>query len=158
MNITHAQAKALAAFIHTVRPDWGPDGITTALGQARELTSLETLTGWAVRAALNPANRTPAVIAMPGPHRDVPRPGLATIHQYDRGRTCSICSEHQDRCQQIWKGDHEFMSIPQAIKLATTATKPGIVLPATAAQKAAGEGTKPRGSRRVPRGGPGGPG
>lgn len=70
--INHRQAKALAAFVHTIRDDWGVEGILTAIGRVRDEAPIDVVTGWAVRAALEPSNRTPAIIAMAGPHREPP--------------------------------------------------------------------------------------
>lgn len=88
MNINHEQAKALARYVTTIRSDWHIDGILTAIGKVRDQAPIETLTMWAVRAALEPHNRTPAVIAMPGPHRETPK---ADVRSYN-----IACSDHPD--------------------------------------------------------------
>jgi hypothetical protein len=92
MKINHTQAKALAAFIHTVRGDWGIEGTVTALGQARDQADLETLARWAIRAALDANNRTPAVIAMPGAHREPAQTGAPRREWPDDAHRCRTCS------------------------------------------------------------------
>ena len=122
MMINHAQAKALAALVHTTRNDWGIDGIITAIGHIRD-HDLETVTSWALRAAKDVRNRTPAIIALPGPHRDIEREPLATRQPFQRERTCDICGKHEDWCRRATRpDDHTFVSIPQARN--TTAQPP----------------------------------
>jgi hypothetical protein len=108
MKINHTQAKALAAFIHTVRGDWGIEGTVTALGQARDQADLETLARWAIRAALDANNRTPAVIAMPGAHREPAQTGAPRREWPDDAHRCRTCSEPQERCRRLWHDDHPF--------------------------------------------------
>lgn len=70
--ITGPQAKALVALIHELRPDWDERGILPALHAARERAGNLDLAVAAIRAAGNASNRTPAVIAMEGPHWHAP--------------------------------------------------------------------------------------
>lgn len=67
-EMTKAQAQALAVFIHSIRSDWDPRGIVSALGLARGRGGVDALAVAAVRAAMVPSNRTPAVIGQSGPH------------------------------------------------------------------------------------------
>ena len=67
-TITGPQAHALAAFIATIRPDWDTAGVVAALKTARDKGTAPELAHAAIRAASTPSNRTPAVIAMAGPH------------------------------------------------------------------------------------------
>lgn len=67
-QITKTQAQQLAAFLHSIRKDWDPAGIVHALGVARGRGSVDALAVAAVRAAVNPGNRTPAVIGQSGAH------------------------------------------------------------------------------------------
>jgi len=67
-QMSKLQAQALANFIHTLRRDWDPAGIVHALGVARGRGSVDALAVAAVRAAMVPGNRTPAVIGQSGAH------------------------------------------------------------------------------------------
>jgi hypothetical protein len=67
-SITPDQARALATLIHELRPDWTIPGISAALWNARDRSDEWTLALTAIRAARTATNRTPAVIAMDGPH------------------------------------------------------------------------------------------
>jgi hypothetical protein len=73
-TITDTQARALAALVHALRPDWDVPGIRKALWDARRKGSAVELTHAAVEAAVNPDARTPAVIALDGAHWTVARP------------------------------------------------------------------------------------
>jgi hypothetical protein len=113
-RINHTQAKALAAYLHTIREDWGIDGCITAIGQARDQGDIESITRWSVAAALNPSNRGPAIIAMPGAHRAAPASAAPERESYDRGHFCGTCGEPEHRCRLKWAGDHEFESVARA--------------------------------------------
>jgi hypothetical protein len=66
--MSHQQATTLAAFVHTLRPDWDVPGIVAALGQVRDRAVAGEVAVAAIRAATDHGNRTPAVIAMDGKH------------------------------------------------------------------------------------------
>lgn len=68
IEITAPQAKALAALLHELRPDWDPQGLLAAIHGARTKGSNFELAIAAIRAAATPSVRTPAVIGMDGPH------------------------------------------------------------------------------------------
>lgn len=68
MTINREQAHALAALVRTIRPDWDERGTVKALSDAREMGSPVEVCIAALRAADCATNRTPAVIAMKGPH------------------------------------------------------------------------------------------
>lgn len=65
--ITDDQARALATLVATLRPDWGIPGVRAALHQARHRAPAHELAIAAIRCTRGDA-RTPAVIAMDGPH------------------------------------------------------------------------------------------
>ena len=67
-SISREQAHALATLVYLLRPDWNERGVLKALSDARHLGSPSLLAVAAIRAAGNPRNRTPAVIAMSGEH------------------------------------------------------------------------------------------
>lgn len=67
-EITKTQAQQLAVFLHSLRRDWDPAGIVHALGMAKGRGSVDALAVAAVRAAMVPGNRTPAVIGQSGAH------------------------------------------------------------------------------------------
>lgn len=116
-EMTRQEASALAKFLELLRqrvpgPDWDKPGIEDALGRARGMAASPALAQAAIRAAENPANRTPAVIGMEGPHwvaASTPR-----RVKYEPGNTCSICSHSPDACRMLNAGDHEFVSVEQA--------------------------------------------
>lgn len=104
-----AQAKEIARSIHAIRRDWDRPGIEDALGRARLLSDPATVAIAAHRAAADPANRTPAVIALDGPHwRDATKtPHFAGPTAAER---CSTCSEREDVCRGRWASDHAYVS------------------------------------------------
>lgn len=115
-RLARHQAQALAAFVHTVRRDWDEAGIVTALGNARLMGDPFDLAVAAVAAARDENNRTPAVIAMPGPHWShvhVKHKSSANTTP-PRNQTCGICYMARDACRTRWAGDHEFESLADA--------------------------------------------
>lgn len=68
MMLTETESRALAAAIHSMRPEWGEAGIHKALGFARIKANKWIVAQAAFAAAANQANRTPAVIPMEGRH------------------------------------------------------------------------------------------
>ncbi len=116
-QILPEHAHALAQFINAaVRPEWGVAGIYDALGKAREMGEPGDLAIAAIAAALNPENRTPAVIAMQGPHWA----HVALRHKSSanavppKSRTCSVCYLDEAQCRARWSWDHEFESVADA--------------------------------------------
>ncbi|WP_102157688.1 hypothetical protein [Zhihengliuella halotolerans] len=67
-HLTKIQAEKLAEFIHLLRDGWDVPGIVHALGTARVKGAAGAVAQAAIRAAIDPTNRTPAVIAMDGKH------------------------------------------------------------------------------------------
>jgi hypothetical protein len=110
------QAVILASFIHSIRRDWDEAGIVKALGDARLMGDAFDLALAAVVAAREPRNRTPAVIAMQGPHwaHAAVRHKSSANTTPPRSATCGICYMREDACRARWAGDHEFESIAQA--------------------------------------------
>lgn len=106
------EAEALAKFIHSLRPDWGEQGIVHALGQARGMATPATVAIAAIRAADTPSNRTPGVIPLPGPHWPVT--GTTRRRPPTRNETCGTCYLSQDECRRRWHWDHEFESVAEA--------------------------------------------
>lgn len=107
IQMTLAQAKEVARSVHAIRRDWDRPGIEDALGRARHLADAPSLAVAAHRAAAEPANRTPAVIALDGPHwRDATKPPRFPAPA--AGDRCSTCSERKDRCIALWSHDHAF--------------------------------------------------
>lgn len=68
MMLTETESRALAAAIHSMRPEWEVPGIHKALGHARTKANKWIVAQAAFAAAANPTNRTPAVIPMEGKH------------------------------------------------------------------------------------------
>lgn len=110
------QAEILAAFIHSIRRDWEQPGIVKALGDARLMGDSMDLAIAAVAAARDPKNRTPAVIAMQGPHWA----HVAVAHKSSgnttapRDKTCAVCYMPENQCRARWSQDHRFESVAEA--------------------------------------------
>lgn len=102
------QQLLLSKFLNSLNEEWDVAGIEHFLGQAREMAPGPELAQAAIRAAVTVGNRTPAVIAMSGPHW---RPQSApSLHIPADAERCSTCYEPKDRCRLIWGNDHEFVS------------------------------------------------
>lgn len=91
-EITGDQARALAALVATLRPDWDAPGVLAALRTARTKGTADQLAHAAINAATNTANRTPAVIALDGPHWSTVRPVETRGGDYDR---CQVPGHQQ---------------------------------------------------------------
>jgi hypothetical protein len=97
-TITDDQARALAQLVAALRPGWDVAGIRAALSNARHRAPAHDLAIAAIRCTQTDA-RTPAVIAMDGPHWHAP--GTTSTANYERcpepGHTsfpawnCSAC-------------------------------------------------------------------
>lgn len=70
MMMTPQQAQKTAELVHSIRPDWDARGVYSALSKAatERGTDAGRLSIVALHAAMEPSNRTPAVIALDGPH------------------------------------------------------------------------------------------
>lgn len=102
--LTHDQAKAAARCIAALRPEWDAPGILDALGRARGRGDAPTVVIAALRAAMNPTNRTPAVIPLDGAHwrPDAPDAKGAARQPAKAGalEECQIhVGEYVDRCR-----------------------------------------------------------
>ena len=69
MMMTRNEATAIATIAVGIRPDWDHAGVLTALHKVRDRVLAEVARA-AIAAALDHRNRTPAVIALKGPHWD----------------------------------------------------------------------------------------
>lgn len=130
-ELTRAQAEALARWIHeAVRPDWDVSGIVAALGEAKGKGTAATVAVAAIVAADTPANRTPGVIPLAGPHW--PKTGRKHAPPPPRHKTCGVCYRGYDECRRVWADDHEFESIPdaRARKIAAADVPPKVRPPA----------------------------
>src|SRR5690606_21227753 len=65
---TQEQGAALATLVHALRPEWSVEGVYAVLARARDRGDAFALAHAALYAAADPENRTPGVIALPGPH------------------------------------------------------------------------------------------
>lgn len=114
-KIDRPQAQALAAFIGTIRPDWDAQGVMAALAKAKDRGTVTEVAHAAIAAAANRLNRTPAVIALSGPHwtvptadRPTPIPGPGTAprcpvygHEGYPAPTCPGCRSEW-RAEGVW--------------------------------------------------------
>lgn len=82
-TITDDQARALAHLVATLRPGWDVAGIRSALSSARHRGSAHELAIAAIRCTQGDA-RTPAVIAMDGPHWHTPGAVTKDEHRFAR--------------------------------------------------------------------------
>lgn len=107
-EMTRAQAASLAAFIASVREDWGHAGIVAALGEARCMGTALDVAHAALSAASRVENRTPAVIALPGPHWGHVGMRSKNPRLISGPTLCGVCSNPPDRCRSLWSDDHTF--------------------------------------------------
>ncbi|MFJ2298123.1 hypothetical protein [Oerskovia paurometabola] len=122
-EIVHDQARALAALVATLRPDWDVAGVRKALYDARKKGTAEQLCIAAIKAAVEPTNRTPAVIGHDGAHWTAARPLHAAPANYARcpkpGHTsspawhCGAC-----RADELAADDHTPTPAPAPIPAA----------------------------------------
>ena len=84
-TITDDQARALAHLVAALRPGWDVAGIRSALSSARHRAPAHELAIAAIRCTQGDA-RTPAVIAMDGPHWRTP--GASTTTAPSRTEKC----------------------------------------------------------------------
>lgn len=82
MTITESQARALAALLHELRPEWVAASILTLLWEHRDEHPFPDLCTAAVTVANDPTKRTPGIIFMDGPHWHPTRPQAATGQQF----------------------------------------------------------------------------
>jgi hypothetical protein len=104
----HPTLFAIAELIHQLRPDWDKPGLLTHLDTARLRVSVTPadLAIAAVKAADNPANRTPAVIPLDGEHwREHNRP-LTTPQPPPMCKTCHQPHDPQHCPGPIRRVDH----------------------------------------------------
>lgn len=126
MMMTKSDAEAIALDAHATRPDWGVAGIMTALLSVRDRDP-QHVRDAALHAARNPANRTPAVIALDGEHWTLtaPRPSAPPIRKCDAhdltySGSCPSC-----RADELARG----REAPIAQRRPCAAEHPGIPMP-----------------------------
>lgn len=86
-SLNPAQAEALATLVRSLRPEWDVPGIKTALWNARDRGTAWDVTHAALYAAGDLSNRTPAIIALAGPH-------------WTRGRELGSSDPRGEKCDQ----------------------------------------------------------
>lgn len=122
-GLDKATAEHLAAVIHVIRADWDSRGIVAALGKVRH-RPIATIVVAAVRAAVNPAARTPEVIALDGTHWQ--QAAAATVSDAERHpsnvpytHACAHCGRSEHDCREARRNGvddpHEFVSRRQAV-------------------------------------------
>ena len=108
-QLDQATARALAALVTLIRPDWDATGIMAALGKVRDRGSAVDVAIAALRVADDPKNRTPAVIVLTGDHwaaptqmraaSTVPRAGATRCpepgHEHEIAANCRSCRAEQ---------------------------------------------------------------
>lgn len=112
--LTTLQARALARWIQTLRPDWDVDGILHFVGEIRRHGPEEAARA-ATRYALNANNRTPAALPKPGPHWG-PSAAGTTSPRAVSGPPCGTCGQEREVCE-TWPrfpdDDHGFETLEQ---------------------------------------------
>ena len=96
-EISQAQAQALAGFLAALRPGWDAPGIVAALCKARHRADVAEVAIAAIRAAVDPSNRTPAVIALDGAHWREPQPATVRHEPLQPPRPAEQCPQHPGR-------------------------------------------------------------
>lgn len=105
---------ALAWLVHAIRGDWDVTGVESALRKGKALEAAEAddvraVCDAAVAAALDPRNRTPAVIPLAGPHW---QPATwSPTRRYDPQTSCDICSQAESVCRSTRNNGHEFTPV-----------------------------------------------
>lgn len=109
--LTAAQGRALVHLLATMRRDWQPAGIETAVRKAADgADGLEVCVA-AVRAAANPEVRTPGLIPSPGPHWQGTRAGSRQapidchLHPGQPSGRCQTCRDEASPPPPGWR-DH----------------------------------------------------
>lgn len=130
MMMTKDQAQALTALVNALRPDWDAQGVYAALAKARTMGTAPELAVAAIRAAATPTNKTPAVIAMRGPHWQAPQatanPG--NVWHGPPDRNAPRCPEHTSHptpcaaCRADWLAGQR--DTPEPHTPATTPERP----------------------------------
>jgi len=104
----------LSKFLNALNEEWDIAGIEAALGRAREMAPGPELACAAIRAAVTVGNRTPAVIALPGPHWRA-APVTVRMPNVRSGERCTTCSHPKAMCRALYDdADHRFMSVAEA--------------------------------------------
>lgn len=118
-TITDDQARALSHLVTLLRPGWDVSGIRAALSKARHHADASELAIAAIRACQDPANRTPAVIALDGPHwrtgggaltRDLP---AVKCDEHGLPQPCRSCAA-DDKAQDA-AGTHPGSTPPRSL-------------------------------------------
>ena len=94
---------AIAVLVGKLRPDWDVRGVMAALSQVRDrepgLVAIA-----AIRCAMVPSNRTPAVIAMAGAHWGEKPASGSELRPYDR-HACKLCRFPHDPGEECLRAD-----------------------------------------------------
>ena len=145
-EMTRDEAHDLARYVARIRArlghqhTWDRPGIEDALARARGMAPGPELAVAAIRAAANPGNRTPAIIALDGPHWRAPdtRPKTPPVPVTER---CSICDNVRDVCESRWSGDHAYSPRPlrTVVKAAEHLTGRGPIVAGLMAAQVAGQ-------------------
>lgn len=105
----------IAAAIHELRPDWPASSlrtiITTHLADKPRRDVCVALAWVACEAGTS----TPKRVLEQGPWWRAAGVDSAPARQtYDAADMCSVCSQPEPRCRQVWSEDHEFLSVNEA--------------------------------------------
>ena len=155
-NATPGECRALAKVVQLIRnrsggAEWHLPGIEDALNKAREVAPFPDLCLAAVTAAREPSNRTPAVIALDGPHwrQGEVAPRFAPP---DPWTLCNECGLTESECHRKQLGSpdkHRYVSRGHAQQRAqgTASAKAAAIAETKQAQQAVKELVCPHGAR-----------
>lgn len=127
MPVTDQQARALAFLAAAVRPyrapTWDEAGIVANIAKVRD-RDLALVAMAVIRAAADPALKSPGVIPTNGPHwtekLTEPKWQPEVLTPAER---CSVCSQREDRCRALAAKDpdpHEFLPAVHAARRTLT--------------------------------------
>lgn len=122
---------AIAVLVTKLRPDWDVRGVMAALSQVKDrepgLVAIA-----AIRCALVPSNRTPAVIALGGAHWSEKPAGGGALRPYDR-HACKSCLFPHDPGDECLRADPEATRRGVAAARAALRGQPTTSTPTTTA-------------------------
>lgn len=116
MTVTEQQARALTFLAMACRPTgaprWDEAGVFANIMKVAD-RGIGTVTIAVVQAAEDRTAATPGVIPKPGKHWRTPEaaPVEERHPKYDPRLVCHICNLSRNRCLELNRDDHEFISV-----------------------------------------------
>lgn len=107
------EVETIAASLHVMRPDWPAAQLRTLIRDHllhRPVRDVLVALTWVAGDA---ASHSPYRVLETGPWwkaAAADRTTPARAEHHDPGRLCSVCSQPEARCRQLWATDHEYLS------------------------------------------------